>query len=118
VILADTSIWIDHFRRGNAQLASLLDTGQVWCHEFVVGQLACGNLENRSDILSYLNNLPRATTVGHAEALELVERQRLWGEGLGWIDIHLLATASIDGLPLWTRDRTLQAAARRLGVGW
>ena len=118
MILVDTSVWIDHFRRGDARLASLLDSGQVWCHDFVVGELACGRLERRTEILSYLNNLPRAATAEHAEVLGLVERRRLSGEGLGWIDVHLLAAALIDGLPLWTRDRALHAAAQRLGVGF
>ena len=116
MILVDTSVWIDHFRRGNARLASLLDSGQVWCHDFVVGELACGRLEHRTEILSYLNNLPRAATAKHAEVLGLVEDRRLSGEGLGWIDVHLLAAALIDRLSLWTRDRALHAAAKRLGI--
>jgi len=116
VILVDTSVWIDHFHRGNARLASLLDSGQVWCHDFVVGELACGRLEGRTEILSYLNNLPRAATAEHDEVLGLVEGRRLSGEGLGWIDVHLLAAALIDRLPLWTRDRALHAAAKRLGI--
>ncbi len=116
MILVDTSVWIDHFHRGNARLASLLDSGQVWCHDFVVGELACGRLERRTEILSYLKNLPRAATAEHAEVLGLVEGRRLSGEGLGWIDVHLLAAALIDRLPLWTRDRALHAAAKRLGI--
>jgi len=116
VILVDTSVWIDHFRRGDARLASLLESGQVWCHDFVVGELACGQLKRRTEILSYLNNLPRAATAEHGEVLELVDRRRLSGGGLGWIDVHLLAAALIDRLPLWTRDRALHAAAKRLGV--
>jgi predicted nucleic acid-binding protein len=116
VILVDTSVWIDHFRRGDERLASFLESGQVWCHDFVVGELACGRLERRTEILSYLNNLPRAATAKHTEVLELLESRRLPGEGLGWIDVHLLAAALIDGLPLWTRDRALHTAAKRLGV--
>ncbi len=116
MILVDTSVWIDHFRRGDAQLVSLLNSGQVWCHDFVVGELACGRLERRTEILSYLNNLPRAATAEHTEVLGLLESRRLSGEGLGWIDVHLLAAALIDGLPLWTRDRALHAAAQRLGI--
>ena len=116
MILVDTSVWINHFRRGDARLASLLDSGQVRCHDFVVGELACGRLERRTEILSYLNNLPRAATAEHAEVLGLLERRQFSGEGLGWIDVHLLAAALIDGLPLWTRDRALHAAAKSLGV--
>ncbi len=118
MILVDTSVWIDHFRRGDARLESLLDSGQVWCHDYVVGELACGRLKRRTEILSYLNNLHRAATAEQAEVLELVERRHLSGEGLGWIDVHLLAAALIDRLPLWTRDRALHAAAERLGVGF
>ena len=116
MILVDTSIWIDHFRRKNTQLVSLLHAGHVHCHQFVIGELACGQLRQRSDILYYLSNLPHATTVRHEEALELVEQRRLHGSGLGWIDVHLLAAAVIDGLRLWTADKALVDAAKKVGV--
>ena len=116
MILVDTSVWVDHFRRGNDALAEFLSAGRVWAHQFVIGELACGNLRRRSQVLHYLSNLPCAPTAGHHEVLQLVERRRLQGAGLGWVDAHLLAAALIDGLVLWTLDRPLLAAAKRLSV--
>lgn len=116
MILVDTSVWVDHFRRGSPRLAHLLDEGRVWSHDFVVGELACGNLRRRSEILGYLSNLPHTPTAQHEEVLALVERRRLFGAGLGWIDAHLLAAALIEGLKLWTSDKPLIAVARRLSI--
>jgi predicted nucleic acid-binding protein len=115
-LLVDTSVWIDHFRRGNAFLARQLNESEVWCHPFVVGELACGRLEGRSEVLSLLSALPQAPLAGHDEVLAFVESNRLAGTGIGWIDAHLLAAARLAGLGLWTRDRTLVAVARELGL--
>jgi predicted nucleic acid-binding protein len=117
VILVDTSVWIDHFRRDNHTLADLLEGGGAWTHEFVMGELATGNLNRRTEILYYLEHLPRAGTAGHDEVLGLIEDRKLHGIGLGWIDAHLLASAMLEGLPLWSLDKTLAGVARRLGVG-
>lgn len=116
-MLVDTSVWVDHLRTGNAFLASALETSEVWCHPFVQGELACGNLRNREEVLSLLGSLPLAPTATHPEAVELVEIHQLMGSGLGWIDIHLLASARLAGVPLWTLDRPLARAAQSLGVG-
>jgi len=114
VVLVDTSVWVEHLRRGLSQLAALLSDGEVACHPFVVGELACGTLRNREEILSLLRELPTVQEVGHEEILVFLENHRLAGKGLGFIDVHLLASALIAGVPLWTLDRRLRDAARRL----
>lgn len=117
MILADTSVWVDHLRRGNATLAALLEDGQVAVHPFVIGELACGQLRGRKRIIALLGGLPAIGSVSHEEALRLVEAHQLQGSGLGWIDVHLLAAAVLAGLRLWTLDRRLAAAALRAVSG-
>ena len=114
MILADTSVWIDHLRQGNEQLNSLLSEGAVVCHPFVVGELACGNLSNRDEILTLLRVLPTADVASDDEVLSFVERHKLHGQGLGWVDVHLLASAMLSKCSLWTLDKSLARAARRL----
>lgn len=116
-MLVDTSVWVDHFRRGNAALAELLDRGRVRSHSFVTGELSCGNLRNRKEILSLLAALPQAALAGHAEALAFVEANRLMGRGIGWVDVHLLASGTLTGIPLWSLDRRLKEVAGSLGLG-
>ena len=118
MILVDTSVWVEHFRRGHAGLASLLEDGLVHTHEFVLGELATGSLARRAEVLGLLDALPRAGTAGHEEAMALLDRHRLWGRGLGWVDTHLLASAAIEGRPLWTLDKRLAAAAEVLKVAY
>lgn len=113
-MLVDTSVWIDHLRRGNAILVALLEQTQVWTHAFVVGELACGNLAQRDKLLSALTALPHAPIAGHDEVLAFLESHRLMGRGLGWVDIHLLASARLAKLPFWTLDKRLAAVATAL----
>jgi predicted nucleic acid-binding protein len=115
-VFVDTSVWVDHLRRGEPRLQDFLSAGQVAIHPFVIGELACGHLSNRKDILMLLSELPQVTMASHEEVLHVVETHKLGDKGLGWIDIHLLASALISRLPLWTRDRRLAATARMLGV--
>ena len=116
-MLIDTSVWVDHFRRGNDELKSALGRGEVLTHPFVTGELACGNLKRRLEILTLMAALPEAPTVDHHEALTFLDRRGLAGSGLGWIDVHLLASASLAGLRLWSLDRRLDGAAAQLGLG-
>ncbi len=114
--MVDTSVWIDHLRRGNAPLARQLVEGEVWCHPFVVGELACGQLDDRSEILSLLSSLPQAPLAVQEEVLAFVDANGLAGKGIGWIDAHLLAAARLAGVGLWTLDRPLGAVAGQLGL--
>jgi predicted nucleic acid-binding protein len=115
-VLVDTSVWIDHLRRGNARLASLLETGEVESHLFVTGELACGNLKRRAEILSLIDSLPKVLEADHDEVLSLVESRRLVGSGLGWIDVHLLASALLGHTTIWTLDKRLAEQAQRLNL--
>lgn len=117
-MLVDTSVWIDHLRQGNDALAAGLEAGEVWCHPFIQGELACGNLGNRAEILSLLDALPWAPMATHGEVLAMVEDRGLMGRGLGWMDAHLLASCLLASLPLWTLDRRLAEAALALGIAW
>jgi len=116
MLLADTSVWIQHFRRGEPRLADRLSNGLVLMHPFVAGELACGNLKGREETLSDLNALPSARVASDSEALQLVEGRRLWGQGLGWVDIHLLAAALLSHCQFWTLDKKLGKAAAELGL--
>lgn len=114
--LPDTSIWIDHFRHANPVLKSLLDEGQVLCHPFVVGELACGSLRDRESTLQLLQTLESAPLADHHEVLALVDRHRLMGTGIGWLDAHLLGSALLAKAELWTLDQPLMRVARQLGI--
>ena len=117
MILVDTSVWIDHLRRGDPALITVLEAGRVLTHPFVVGELACGRLRRRAEILELLRALPRAPVATDEEALAFIERRHLMGRGIGYLDIHLLASVALAGTArLWTRDRRLAAAAEDLGL--
>lgn len=119
MILVDTSVWIDHLRSGEPALAAALEGGGVLMHPFVVGELACGNLKNRREVLRLLGDLPSAPTATDPEALSFIERRALMGRGIGYIDVHLLASAALDSTArLWTRDRRLAAAAAELELAF
>lgn len=115
-MLVDTSVWIDHFRRRNARLSDLLEAAQVCIHPFVIGELACGNVSRRAEVIGLLEALPRVPLVDHQEVLGFIVAQRLHGRGLGWVDMHLLASARLDNLPLWTLDRRLASVAVELSL--
>lgn len=116
--LVDTSVWIDHLRKGDNELAELLSTARVWTHPFVVGEIACGNLLKRNEVLALLGELPRVPVASDNEVLHLIERHSLMGRGLGYIDAHLLASTLIEGSSvIWTRDKRLHSVADSLGVG-
>jgi len=118
MILADTSVWIDHLRRGDAELSSLLNAGQIVTHPFVIGELALGNLQNRKIVLDALASLPQVTLASNDEVLGFIDRLSLFGRGIGFIDAHLLAAVRLTpGVSLWTRDKRLLAESARLGLG-
>jgi hypothetical protein len=117
MILVDTSVWVDHLRSGNRHLAALLGEGRVLCHAMVIGELACGRLARRADILRWLSELPRAREASHAEVLRLIGQRQLMGRSIGFVDAHLLAAVLLTApARLWTNDRRLHRVARELGV--
>ncbi len=118
IVLVDTSVWISHFRKGNAQLQDFLIEGKVACHPFIIGELACGNLKNRQEILALLEALPKTVLAGHEEVLYFIELHRLMGKGLGYIDTHLLASTQLSEVLLWTLDNNLKDAANELNLSF
>lgn len=117
MILVDTSVWIDHLRAGDAQLAAHLRDGEVLGHPWVIGELALGNLAHRDEVLTLLHNLPKATVATAAEVMTLIDRHRLSGLGIGYVDAHLLASTKLGAdARLWTRDKRLRATAAQLEV--
>jgi len=118
MVLVDTSVWVAHLRRGHIGLEALLSEGHVVCHPFIVGELACGNLKNRSEILSLLQALPLATPAEHEEVMQFIENYSLMGKGLGYIDMHLLASAILSRVPLWTLDNKLKQVSVKLGLAY
>ncbi len=114
MVLVDTSIWVTHLRQGSRKLEKLLMDAEVMCHPFIIGELACGNLKNRSEIISLLQSLPMASTIEFDEFLIYIEINQLMGKGIGFVDIHLLASAQLTGVPLWTADKRLKSAANQL----
>jgi predicted nucleic acid-binding protein len=115
-MLVDTSVWVDHLRKRNSTLAALLESGEVLIHPFVIGELACGNLAHRAKILSSLGELPFVPSASHDEMIDFLETRKLMGRGLGWIDLHLLASAILAKVPLWSEDKRLAGVARELGA--
>ena len=118
MVLVDTSVWVTHLRQGNTQFGALLNEGTVVCHPFIIGELACGAMKNRVQILSLLQSLPMAKTAEHGEVLQFIEHNRLMGKGLGYVDVHLLASAVLTGVPLWTLDRKLQQSSAKLRIDY
>jgi predicted nucleic acid-binding protein len=117
VILVDTSVWIDHLKRGNAELSALLEVGEVLAHPFVIGELALGGLQKPDPVLDALQNLPQARTAVDQEVLGFIRRNSLAGAGIGYVDAHLLASARLTaGALLWTHDKRLLAVADRMGL--
>lgn len=117
MILVDTSVWIDHLRAGDATLSNLLHAGRVLSHPYIIGELALGNLNQRNTIIESLRNLPQARVATDEEAIKFIEKNALYGLGIGYIDVHLLAATLLsDGSKIWTRDRRLSRAAEKLGI--
>lgn len=116
MILVDTSVWVDHLRAGEAQLVNLLTAAQVAIHPWVIGELACGHLRQRGEVLGLLQALPALPLASDPEVLLFIERHQLMGRGIGYLDTHLLASVLLAHARLWTRDRRLRLVAADLQV--
>jgi predicted nucleic acid-binding protein len=118
MILVDISVWIDHFRSSDKRLFQLLEANLVSVHPWIVGELACGNLADRTHVLSLLKTMPQLPAASEDEVLFFIERHLLAGKGIGYIDAHLLAAATLGSARLWTRDKRLLAVAEGLGLAY
>ncbi len=118
MVLVDTSVWVEHFRSGNIGLETLLNEGDVVCHLFIMGELACGNFSNRTEILSLLRALPLAGNAEHEEVMQFIENSKLMGKGLGYVDMHLIASAALSKVPIWTLDKKLKDVSSKLGLDY
>jgi predicted nucleic acid-binding protein len=117
VILADTSIWIDHFRHSDAELRRIIEEDVLLCHPFVIGELALGSLRDRATVLAFLAAQRQAAVATHDEIMTMIDRHGLFSMGIGYSDAHLLASALLDRrIVLWTRDKRLRAAAEKAGA--
>ena len=118
MVLVDTPIWVSFLRSGNGRLKALLRAARVACHPLILGELACGRLDNRAEFLTLLQTLPQASAASEREVLHFIEHHRLSALGIGLIDAHLMASARLSDLPLWTSEGNLRAAAGRLGIAY
>lgn len=119
MIIVDSSVWIDHFAAPITPLQAALDADMVMIHPFVIGEMACGNLKNRQRVLEHMQNLYPPVVATHQEVLTIIEQRQLMGRGIGYIDMHLLASTLLtDNARLWTHDRRLHQAAAELGIAY
>lgn len=116
MVLVDTSVWVAHLRDGNVKLEVLLNEGNVVCHPFIIGELACGNIVNRKEIIAFLQSLPMAIPADHDEVLQFIENNSLMGNGLGYVDVHLLASVQLTRISLWTLDKKLHKVSLEMGL--
>ncbi len=119
MILVDTSVWIDHLHKGVSRLAEVLENQDVVTHPFVIGELACGELKKRREVLDLLSELPSSVAATDDEVLQFIEDHRMMGKGLSYIDVHLLASVMLtENARLWTRDKRLGAVAAKLRISF
>ncbi|MGO7033707.1 type II toxin-antitoxin system VapC family toxin [Rhizobium ruizarguesonis] len=117
MILADTSIWIDHFRHVNAELRWVIEGDRLLCHPSVIGELALGSLRDRRSVLAFLTAQRKATVATHDEVMTMIDRHGIFSMGIGYTDAHLLASVLLEQrAALWTRDKRLRAAAEKAGA--
>ena len=115
-ILVDTSVWIKHLRESDKNLIQLLEQGLVACHPFIIGELACGGIKNRHEIINRLNDLPSTDILDHYEIMEFIEYRKIMNKGIGYVDVHLLGSALVSEAPLWTLDKSLKKIANQLSI--
>ena len=115
-ILVDTSVWIKHLRESDKNLIRLLEQGLVACHPFIIGELACGDIKNRYEIINLLNDLPSTDILDHSEIMEFIEYRKIMNKGIGYVDVNLLGSALVSETPLWTFDKALTRIANQLSI--
>ncbi|MBW2180815.1 MAG: PIN domain-containing protein [Deltaproteobacteria bacterium] len=118
LILVDTSVWVKHLRESDKNLVRLLEQGLVACHPFIIGELACGGIKNRYEIIGLLNDLPLTDTLVHDEIMEFIEYRKIMNKGIGYVAVHLLGSALVSETPLWTFDKALKKIANKLSIGY
>ena len=119
MILVDTSIWVDHLRNPEDGLTTLLNANDVLMHPMVIGELACGHMRNRKQALELWYRLPRINEAGHEQVISLIETHNLMGQGLGFVDMHLVCSVfNYSGSQLWTRDKKLNGIANKLNIAF
>lgn len=118
MILIDTSVWIEHFRKPQDNIVQLVTSGEARLHSFVIGELAIGSIPDRSRFLGFLSTLPAVSTVPDARMLAFIEGKALHGTGIGLIDAHLLASCAAEAVRLWTFDKRLKVQAERLNLSF
>ena len=117
-VLVDTSVWIKHLRESDKNLVRLLEQGVVACHPFIIGELACGGIKNRHEIIRLLNDLPSTDILDHYEIMEFIEHRKIMNKGIGYVDVHLLGSALVSETPLWTFDKALRRIANQLSIAY
>ena len=115
-ILIDTSVWIKHLRESDKNLVRLLEQGLVASHPFIIGEIACGGIKNRYEIISLLNDLPSTDILDHYDIMEFIEYRKIMDKGICYIDVHLLGSALVSETPLWTFDKALKKVANQLSI--
>ena len=118
MVLVDTSVWIEYFRKGHPHLEELLNNTDVAIHPFVIGELACGTIRNRDEILNLLQTLDSSSEISLQELLRFIEMNKLQGKGIGFVDVHILASSLLSDFKLWTNDKKLHNIARKMGVAY
>lgn len=117
-VLADTSVWVNHLRKGEEHFIHLLESGAVVCHPFIIGELASGSLKNRAEIIRLLDALPRVEVLGHDEVMSFIEARKTMSMGIGYVDTHLLGSAILSESPLWTFDKSLNKLASQFNISY
>ncbi len=113
MVLVDTSVWVSHLRASKPALETLLLETEVACHPYIIGELACGNIKNRKEFLSLLQALPMVSVVTQEEFLHFVDAHKVMGTGVGFVDVHLMASSRLMRISLWTEDAKLKTVAAK-----